>query len=260
MDQRGERSLWTDGVKVLSVVIARRVLLNPGPVTTSDTVKQALVVPDTCPREREFKALIARVAQQLVDVVHGDDRYVALIFEGSGTAAVEACISSVVPQDKGVLVVNNGGYGQRMIEIAQVHQLDVVPYVILWGACLYLAAVESLLQAHRGRISHLAVVHHETTTGMLNPIAECAVLAHRYDAGIIVDAMSLYAGLPIDVGQLELDYPSKCLQTVAGLRSAIATIKPSQQSQHPVESLYAVLDFTSYNDGGGRVGAWRVAE
>ena len=209
----------------MSAVFARNVLLNPGPVTTSDTVKQALVVPDTCPREREFKALIARVAQQLVDVVHGGDRYVAVIFEGSGTAAVEACISSVVPQDRAILVVSNGGYGQRMVEIAQVHQLNVVPYVIPWGDCLDLATVESSLQAHRGRISHLAMVHHETTTGMLNPIAECAELTHRYDAEIIVDAMSSYAGLPIDISQLELDYlvasSSKCLQAVAGLSFVI---------------------------------------
>jgi len=96
------------------MIVKRNVLLNPGPITTTDTVKQALVVPDICPREREFKAVMARVRQRLVDVVHGGDEYAAVIFAGSGTAAVEACISSVVPRGKAVLIIDNGGYGQRM--------------------------------------------------------------------------------------------------------------------------------------------------
>lgn len=215
------------------MMIKRNVLLNPGPVTTTDTVKQALMVPDVCPRESEFKTLMARVRRRLVDVVHGGDEYAAVIFAGSGTAAVEACISSVVPHGKAVLIVDNGGYGHRMREIAQVYQIDVVPYSIPWGEYPDLGAVESLLSQHRGRVSHLAIVHHETTTGMLNPVAACASLAHQYGAEIIVDGMSSYAGIPIDIGELELDYlaasSSKCIQGMANLSFVICLRKSLQK-------------------------------
>lgn len=203
----------------------RRVLLNPGPVTTTDTVKQALLVPDTCPREREFKEVITRVTRRLVEVVGGGDEYMAVLFEGSGTAVLEACIASIVPPDRALLVVSNGGYGQRLLDIARVYQLDVVLYSIPWGAYPYVGAVERLLGAHQGRVSHLAVVHHETTTGMLNPVTEMAALAHHYGAETIVDAMSSYAGLPIDVKRSGIDYlvasSSKCVQAIPGLSFVI---------------------------------------
>lgn len=215
------------------MIVKRNVLLNPGPITTTDTVKQALVVPDICPREREFKAVMARVRRRLVDVVRGGDEYAAVIFAGSGTAAVEACISSVVPRGKAVLIVDNGGYGQRMLEIAQVYQLEVVPYSIPWGDSPDLEAIESLLSQHQGRVSHLAIVHHETTTGMLNPIAACASLAHQYGAEIIVDGMSSYAGVPINIRELELDYfaasSSKCIQGMANLSFVICQRKSLQK-------------------------------
>ena len=214
--------------------IQRNVLLNPGPVTTTDTVKQALVVPDICPRESEFGELMARVSRRLVEVVHGGDEYVAVIFGGSGTASVEACISSVVPRDKGMLIVDNGAYGQRMIEIAQTYQIEVVPYRLPWGDYPDLAVIESLLRQHQGQVSHLAIVHHETTTGMLNPLEACTSLAHQCGAEIIVDAVSSYAGLPINIKELELDYlmssANKCIQGMAGLSFVICRRQSLLQS------------------------------
>ena len=203
----------------------RMVLLNPGPVTITETVRQALTGPDACPREPEFKALIGRVAQRLVDVVHGGPAYAAVILEGSGTAALEACMSSVVPPDGTLLVVANGGYGERLCQIAGTHRIAVVPYRVPWGACVDLAAIETLLAQHRGRVSHVAWVHHETTTGHLNPLGELADLARKHGAATIVDAMSSYAGLPINLQELKVDYliasASKCMQAVAGLSFVI---------------------------------------
>ena len=214
--------------------VQRNILLNPGPTTTTDTVKRALVVPDICPREKEFGELMARVNRKLVEVVHGGDEYVAAIFAGSGTASVEACVSSVVPHDKRILIVDNGAYGQRMIEIAQTHQIDVVPYCIPWGDYPDVAAIESLLRQHQGQVSHLAIVHHETTTGMLNPIEACTSLAHQYGVEIIVDAVSSYAGLPINIDELELDYlissANKCIQGMAGLSFVICRRQSLLQS------------------------------
>jgi 2-aminoethylphosphonate-pyruvate transaminase len=216
--------------------IKRQILLNPGPATTSDSVKLAQVVPDICPREKEFGALMARIGQQLVCVVHGGDEYVAVMFGGSGTAAVEACISSVVAHDKKILIVDNGAYGRRMIEIAQTYQIEVVPYAIEWGDYPDLEVIESLLRQHQGQIEHLAIVHHETTTGMLNPVEACADLAHQYGVQIIVDAMSSFAGLPINIKQSQLDYlissSNKCIQAMAGVSFVICKRTSLEQSAH----------------------------
>lgn len=214
--------------------IKRNILLNPGPATTTDSVKLAQVVPDICPREKEFGQLMADIAQQLVEVVHGGDEYVAVMFGGSGTAAVEACLSSVVPDDKKVLIVDNGAYGRRMIQIAETYQIEVVPYVIQWGDYPDLEVLEALLRQHQGQISHLAIVHHETTTGMLNPIEACAKLAHQYGVQIIVDAMSSFAGMPIDIQQLGVDYltssSNKCIQGMAGVSFVICKQSSLEQS------------------------------
>lgn len=203
----------------------RRVLLNPGPVTTTDTVKRAQVVSDTCPREREFRDLMGRVRDHLIGVVEGGSEYVAVIFESSGTGAVEACISSVVPRDRKLLILSNGGYGDRMAEIGQAYELDVLQYRIPWGRPLDKKSIECLLQRHRGQVSHVALVHHETTTGMLNDLAEFTRLAHEYNAEVVVDAISSYAGLPIGIAELGVDYlvgsSSKCLQAMPGLSFVI---------------------------------------
>jgi len=216
--------------------IKRHILLNPGPATTTLSVKQAQVVPDICPREKEFGALMARIRQQLVEVLHGGDEYVAVMFGGSGTAAVEACLSSVVAHDKKILIVDNGAYGRRMVEIAQTYQIEVVPYSIPWGDYPSLSVIEALLRQHQGQISHLAIVHHETTTGMLNPIEACADLAHQYDVQIIVDGMSSFAGMPINIQQLGLDYfissSNKCIQGMAGVSFVICKRTSLEQSAH----------------------------
>ena len=216
--------------------IKRNILLNPGPVTTTDTVKLAQVVPDICPREKELGALMAHIRQQLVEVVHGENEYVAVMFGGSGTAAVDACMSSVVPHDKQILIVDNGAYGRRMLDIAQTYQMEVVPYRIDWGDYPDLEVIESLLRQHQGHISHLAIVHHETTTGMLNPVEACAQLAHQFGVQIIVDAMSSFAGLPINVKQSQLDYlissSNKCIQGMAGVSFVICKRASLEQSVH----------------------------
>ena len=98
--------------------VTRNVLLNPGPATTTDSVKYAQVVPDICPREREFSLVMQQLSMDLVRVVHGDpDRYVAVLFCGSGTVCIDACISSLVPDRKRILIVNNGAYIHRAVEL-----------------------------------------------------------------------------------------------------------------------------------------------
>ena len=105
----------TDGIS-----IKRNVLLNPGPSTTTDTVKLAQVVPDICPREKEFAGLMKGLREDLVKIVHGDlDKYTSVLFCGSGTINIDVCINSLLPEGKKVLVVNNGAYSTRAVEICQ---------------------------------------------------------------------------------------------------------------------------------------------
>jgi 2-aminoethylphosphonate aminotransferase len=203
----------------------RNILLNPGPATTTDTVKYAMVVPDICPREKEFGQLLDSIKEDLPKVVNGGDAYTSVIFAASGTGAMEASITSAVPKGKKLLVVENGAYGTRMVKIAETYQIEVVRYQLAYGDYPSVEAIEQLLKKHEGEISHLAVIHHETTTGMLNPVGEICQLAQRYGVGVIVDAMSSYAGIPIDIQAWKADYlissSNKCIQGMAGMSFVI---------------------------------------
>lgn len=200
------------------------ILLNPGPANTTETVKRAQLVPDICPRERSFGELVRTVRRQLVEVVHQGTDYEAVLFGGSGTAGVEAALASVVPSEGRLLVIDNGAYGERMAEIAAAYQMPHDRLNLGVGSWPALDRIEESLRA--ARYSHVAVVHHETTTGMLNPVPEIAQLANRHGAEVIVDAMSSYAGLPIDVASMGIDYlvssSNKCIQGMAGLSFVIA--------------------------------------
>lgn len=200
--------------------VARKILLNPGPATTTATVKNALVVEDICPREKDFGKLLDTIKEDLVKVVHGGSDYVAALFTASGTGGLEAAITSTVPKGKKLLVIDNGAYGARMANIASTFGIEVVLYKVTYGDFPDVKIIEDLLINNTG-ISHLAVVHHETTTGMLNPVQEICDLSRRYSVEVIVDCMSSYAGIPIDVQKWNAGYivssSNKCIQGMAGM-------------------------------------------
>ncbi|NOQ22966.1 MAG: 2-aminoethylphosphonate--pyruvate transaminase [Candidatus Aegiribacteria sp.] len=205
--------------------IKRNILLNPGPATTTDTVKYAQVVPDICPREKEFGDIVRELTRDLVKIVHGEDNYDCILFGGSGTSGVEAVISSVVPADKKILVVSNGAYGTRMAAIAASYGIGTINYRIPYGDYPDIAAVEELISQNRNSISHMGIVHHETTTGMLNPVEDFLALARRYGIELIVDTISSYAGIPIDLRINDYDYivstANKNIQGMAGVSFVI---------------------------------------
>lgn len=200
--------------------ISRKILLNPGPATTTQTVKEAMVVEDICPREKEFGKMLDSIKDDLVKVVHGEETHHAVLFTASGTGGLEAAITSAVPKGKKLLVAENGAYGTRMVKIAETFGIEVVRYQIDYGNYPNISHIETLLTNNKD-VSHLAVVHHETTTGMLNPVQEICDLAHRFQVEVIVDCMSSYAGIPIDIKKWNAEYfissSNKCIQGMPGL-------------------------------------------
>jgi 2-aminoethylphosphonate-pyruvate transaminase len=201
------------------------ILLNPGPANTTATVRAALVMPDLCHREPEYFDMMRRCRAEVTRLAGCGDDWTTVLFTGSGTAAVEAVICSAVPHDRALLVVDNGVYGDRMLRIARAH--GVATHAVRCDHFTPVRAddVEAALAAH-AEISHVAVVHHETTTGVLNPIAEIARLVDRLGRRMIVDAMSSLFGEPLDVAQQPLDFvtasANKCLQGVPGIAFVLA--------------------------------------
>jgi 2-aminoethylphosphonate aminotransferase len=195
------------------------VLLNPGPANTTQAVKLAMTKPDICPREREFGDVLMRVRSRVTQVVHEGTAYTSVMFGGSGTAAVEAAIASAVPHEGRLLVIDNGAYGTRMTEIARAY--GIAHDVAAFGVGGYPDPERVARALDAARYTQLAVVHHETSTGMLNPVGELARLCRARGVEIIVDAMSSYAGIPIDVEALGIDFlvssSNKCIQGMAGL-------------------------------------------
>jgi 2-aminoethylphosphonate-pyruvate transaminase len=196
------------------------ILLNPGPANTSPRVRQALLTPDLCHREPEFFQVMRDCRERLVRLAGGGADWSAVLFTGSGTAAVEATVCSAVPADRGLLVVDNGVYGDRLVRIARAHRIPVEVLRYANTVPVRPADVERTLGAHPG-LSHVAVVHHETTTGLLNPVAEVARVAAAAGRRVIVDAMSSLFGEPLALGTDGLDFvtasANKCLQGIPGV-------------------------------------------
>ena len=209
--------------------IRRNILLNPGPATTTDTVKKAMVVPDICPRELEFGELTLSVRNDLIKAAYGEKNHTCVMLTSSGTGGIEACLTSVIAHNKKVLILNNGAYGERMQKICEVYDIGHIDYNQTWAKAIDLVEVERLLKSHQDEISHLAFIHHETTVGILNPLSEISKLAQKYKVEIIVDAMSSFAGMMIDVEKDNIHYlvssSNKCIQGMAGISFVIANIQ-----------------------------------
>lgn len=198
--------------------IDRKILLNPGPGTTSDAVKKAMLVNDICPRESEFGDLMVEICQDLVTIGNGGDSYEACLFAASGTGAVEAILTSAINAGDKVLIITNGAYGFRMADICSAYQR---PYETIgeFGEYPDVAAVKSKLS--NGGFTHLAAIHHETSTGMMNPLEELSDVCEACNVEFIVDAMSSFGAYPIDLEKTRVSYltasSNKCIQGMAGL-------------------------------------------
>jgi 2-aminoethylphosphonate aminotransferase len=231
----------------------RNIVLTPGPATTTDSVKWAQVVPDICPREAEFGQMLEYISIELTRFAADPDQYTTVLFGGSATAAVESMLSSVV-QDETVLIINNGAYGKRMCEIAEAYGLSYLEYASAPDDAIDLIALEEVIQGSDQRISHLAVVHHETTTGLLNDIKAIGELCKRYTIDLIVDAMSSFAAIPVQMKEMNISYlassSNKNLQGMAGVAFVIAEKSKLEQlrqsrSRNYYLNLYAQYQYFS---------------
>ena len=231
--------------------IKRNILLNPGPSTTTDTVKYAQVVPDICPREKEFASLMKGLRDDLVKIVHGDpDKYTSVMFCGSGTINIDVCLNSLLPENKRILIVNNGAYSARAVEICRYYGLSYIELKYPVDELPDLSEVEKTLQVNAD-IAVVYTTHNETGTGILNPIREIGALAHRYDAIFITDTTSTYAMRPIDIEKDNIDFlmasAQKGLMAFTGLSFVVGSRAVIEASRdYPKRSYYCNL-FLQYD-------------
>jgi 2-aminoethylphosphonate aminotransferase len=206
--------------------VKRNILLTPGPATTTDSVKYSQVVPDICPREMEFGEVMVYISEELTRLVADPDLYTTVLFGGSGTSAVESMISSSVADHEVVVIVNNGAYGRRMCEIADTYGLQYLEFSSPPDQAIDLDALERCIRTSDRAVSYLAVVHHETTTGLLNDVKAIGQLCRRHQIDMIVDAMSSLAAIPIQMEEMNIAYlassSNKNIQGMAGVAFVIA--------------------------------------
>lgn len=226
--------------------IKRNVLLNPGPATTTDTVKMAQVVPDICPREKEFADMMKGLRTDLLLVAHAPaEKYTSVLFCGSGTINIDICLNSLLPEGKKVLVVNNGAYSSRAVEVCQYYGL---PHIDLKSSVFEqpdLEAVKKTLDENPD-VAVVYTTHHETGTGVLNPIREIGALAHDHHAIFVVDTTSSLGMIPFDMVQDNVDFcmasAQKGLMAMTGLSFIIGNEEVIRQSKdYPKRSYYCNL-------------------
>ncbi len=215
------------------------ILLTPGPLTTSSRTRKAMLR-DWGSWDAAFNRMTHSVCAELVNIVHGETDYVCVPLQGSGTFAVEAAIGTLVPRQGCVLVPNNGAYCARLIRILQRMGLAYVELALREDQPVSAAAVEDAFNRD-SRISHVALVHLETSAGLLNPLDDIAAVCQRHGRRLIVDAMSSFGALPIDLRRGGIDAlisaSGKCLEGVPGMGFVIVLRSELEQSEGRSPSL-----------------------
>ncbi|MDS4072358.1 MAG: 2-aminoethylphosphonate--pyruvate transaminase [Defluviicoccus sp.] len=233
------------------------ILLTPGPLTTSATVKQAMLR-DWGSRDAAFIALNRRIRERLLALAQAADSHVCVPVQGSGTFAVEATIGTLVPGDGRLLVLVNGAYGRRMVRIAEVIGLAVTSLSWPEDEAVDAQALDQALAADPA-ISHVAVVHCETTSGILNPLQDVADVCARHRRSLLIDAMSSFGALPIDARQTPfaavMASANKCLEGVPGVGFALIRREALEAAKNNAPSLS--LDLYDQWQGLEANGQWR---
>ena len=220
------------------------ILLNPGPVNVSPRVHQALLRGDLCHREEEFSDLLVAIRSKLLRAF-APQGYTTVPLSGSGTLAVEAMVSSALPEGSKLLVINNGVYGERILHMAEAHGIPAVELRYGWTDRPDLDQIKDTLRADPA-IGAVALVHHETTTGLLNPVAEVGAITQRAGRLLLLDAVSALAGEDLDLARDGVDVcactANKCVQGLPGVAFVLARNQVmTAMQEHPRRSLYLHL-------------------
>ena len=199
------------------------ILLTPGPLTTTLQTKQAQLR-DYGSRDIAFIEMTAGLVTQLNDIVHGGEDHACVLMQGSGTFSVEAALGTLVPKSGHILVCINGEYGKRIARICEIIQRRHKILQTAEDQPTTAAMVDEALAADAS-LTHVSIVHCETSTGILNPLEEIAAVVAKHRRGLIIDAMSSFGALDIDARKLRFDgvvaASGKCLESVPGMGFAI---------------------------------------
>ena len=234
-------------------------LLTPGPLSTSKGVRSAMLR-DWCTWDDDYNVeIVQNIRRRLVGLATEDiEKYTAVLMQGSGSFGVEACLGTAVPDDGKVLIMVNGAYGLRMVKMAERLKINCIAIDFGETRTPDPDEIERLLKSD-GDITHVALVHCETTTGILNPLEEIARLVKKYDKVLIVDAMSSFGGIPMDISRWRIDYlissSNKCIQGVPGFAFVIAGKDQLMKCKGNARSL--VLDLFDQWEQMEPSGKWR---
>lgn len=232
-------------------------LLTPGPLTTTETVKEAMLT-DHCTWDDDYKAITQSIRKRLLKLANvSEANYTAVLLQGSGTYGVESVLTSSVGNGR-VLLITNGAYGKRMVQICEYAKLSYLEYNVGYAQIPSSEKVGEILHSNKD-ITHIAMVHCETTSGILNDIESIAHVAKTYNKTFIVDAMSSFGGIEIPVEELGIDFiissANKCIQGVPGFTFVIAKRDSLEKTKGNCHSLS--LDLYAQFEEMEKDGKWR---
>jgi len=235
-------------------------LLTPGPLTTSQSVKEKMMT-DRCTWDDDYNIdIVQNIRSRLIALATKDtDRYTSVLLQGSGTYSIEAALTCSVSKKDKILIISNGVYGDRMIDIARYAGLNHEALVFEQTETPSVSALNAFLH-NREDITHVAFVHCETTSGILNPLFGLCNIVKKYGKTLIVDAMSSFGGIPFDVGELDIDFmissANKCIEGVPGFAFIIA--KRSQMELCKGNAVSLSLDiYDQWKTMESHQGKWR---
>jgi|TARA_B110000967_G_scaffold196708_1_gene227610 2-aminoethylphosphonate-pyruvate transaminase len=227
-------------------------LFTPGPVNVKGNVRMAICKEDICHREQDFDVLLQSIEKKLLQLfeIKNTSNYRAVVITGSGTAANESMISSAVG-NKNILIISNGEFGERLFHVSEVHNKNTFVLKFGWGKKIDLEKVETFIK--KNKIDIIAMVHHETSSGLLNPIEEVGMLSKTYNILFIVDCVSSSGAEPIDLEKCNISFcsgsSSKAICSYPGLSFVVGKKQEFEklkdiQAKTMYLSLYKFYHFT----------------
>ena len=233
-------------------------LLTPGPLTTTRTVKESMLV-DLSTWDDDYNNIVQQVRSRIVQLVTRSKLYTSVLMQGSGTFAVESTVGSVVPPDGKLLIISNGAYGRRIGLIADRLKIDFSEMSCSETTCPDSQRLNQILETDP-LVTHVAMVHCETTTGILNPIRELSKIVKKHNRILILDAMSSFGGIPLIIDDIGIDYlissANKCIQGVPGFAFVICHQKKFEKTRGYARSLSLDL-YDQWETMETKGGKWR---